>query len=137
VQQLTDQISRILSDARFDDAACEDTRYEAIWELVASDADWDTVLSRMIALLEDDGAEKHWVTATGVLWFGIKRPMPKAHVIALLYHRLMAELPAALALDENLVWSITRNLKGVGYLSDYEPLNDPEVQNELKRLRER
>jgi hypothetical protein len=72
-----------------------------------------------------------------VLWFGIKKPMPKVRVIALLHHRLIADVPEPLALDENLVWSITRNLKGVEYLSDYEPLNDPEIQMELKRLRGR
>lgn len=137
MQELTDQISCILSDARFDDAACEDTRGDAIWALVASDAEWERVRDRMIAVLADDGAAKHWVTASVVLWFGVARPMPKARVIGLLYHRLMADLPPALALDENLVWSIASNLKGVAYLSDYEPLSDPEVQSELTRLRER
>jgi len=137
VPQLSERISQILADARFDGADCDDTRHEAIWALVASDADWEAVLDRMIALLEDDGAGQHWATACCVLWFGIKRPMPKARVIALLHHRLIADLPESLALDENLVWSITRNLKGVAYLSDYEPLNDPEIQSELKRLRGR
>jgi hypothetical protein len=63
--------------------------------------------------------------------------MPKARVIALLHHRLIADVPAPLELDDNLVWSITRNLKGVDYLSDYEPLDDPEVKDELRRIRER
>lgn len=137
MQELTDQIFRILSDARFDDEVCGDTRSDAIWALVTSDVAWETVRDGMIAVLADDGAAKHWVTATVVLWFGVARPMPRARVIALLHHRLMAESPPRLALDENLVWSITSNLKGVGYLSDYEPLNDPEVQDELKRLRTR
>jgi hypothetical protein len=36
--------------------------------------------------------------------------------------------------EDNLAWSITSRLKGVGYLSDYDPLCDPYVVRELKKL---
>jgi hypothetical protein len=51
VRQLSERISRILADVRFDDAACDDARHEAIWALVASDADWEAVRDRMIVIL--------------------------------------------------------------------------------------
>jgi hypothetical protein len=35
---------------------------------------------------------------------------------------------------DNLVWSIISKLKGVGYQSDYDPLQDPDVLREMKRL---
>jgi hypothetical protein len=35
---------------------------------------------------------------------------------------------------ENLVWSIASHLKGVGYLSDWQPLDDPEVRLYLVAL---
>jgi len=57
--------------------------------------------------------------------------MPADAVIALLYGRFQR---AGIG-DEhsaNLLWSITCRLKGVGYLSDYEPLHDPGVLSEMK-----
>ena len=53
-------------------------------------------------------------------------------LIALLHHRFDPRGDA----EDNLVWSITCKLKNVGYLSDYEPLNDPGVKEELKAIRE-
>jgi hypothetical protein len=52
--------------------------------------------------------------------------------IALVYHRLA---PDASDDERNLAWSIASTLKGVDYLSDYEPLADPGVVKELERLR--
>ena len=63
----------------------------------------------------------------------LDRPMPVNQVIGLLYRRLIEDVPAQYELDENLVWSITRSLKGVDYLSDYEPLQDPAIIAEMKR----
>jgi hypothetical protein len=33
--------------------------------------------------------------------------------------------------EDNLAWSITSKLKGVGYLADYLALDDPGVQAEI------
>ena len=126
-------VSAILADASFDDDACLETRDEAIWALVATHG-WDAVREEMLAVLRDDGAQAHWRDASVVIWRGGERPMPAVAVIALLYRRLIGDVPAAHQLDENLVWSITCNLKRVDYLSDYEPLRDPEIVAEMARL---
>jgi hypothetical protein len=130
---LRDTIRAILSDPQFDDPACDLTRDEVIWDLVAEHG-WDGVRDEMLSLLRDDAGPPHWRVATIVIWRGVDLPMPAVQVIALLHHRLLADASPEHALDENLVWSIVSNLKGVDYLSDYDPARDPEVQAELARL---
>ncbi len=36
----------------------------------------------------------------------------------------------------NLVWSITHVVRKVGYMSEWDPLEDPEVVKQMKMLRE-
>ena len=59
------------------------------------------------------------------------RDLPADRVIALLYHRLDPGDGG----ENNLAWSITSKLKRVGYLSDYDPLQDAAVRAELAVLR--
>jgi hypothetical protein len=129
-----DQVKAILDDAAFDDDDCLDSRDEAIWELVST-CGWEAILAEMLAILRDDNARPHWQEATIVLWRGIKNPMPVIQVIALLYRRLLETVPPEYELDENLVWSITCNLKGIDYLSDYDPTRDPQIIAEMARRR--
>jgi hypothetical protein len=130
--ELHDRLQAILADGSFDDDACPDTRDEAIWALVERYG-WDGMLQEMLALLRDDGAQRHWRDASTVIWRGIDQPMPANQVIALLYRRLIEDVPVEYELDGDLIWSITRNLKGVDYLSDYDPLSDPEIIAEMAR----
>ena len=133
--EISARIQAILADPIFDDPAYDEGRDEAIWRLV--EQGWDVVLEEMLSLLLDDAGQRHWGVATTVIWRGVDRPMPVIRVIALLHLRLIADVSPDHALDENLVWSIVSNLKGVDYLSDYDPARDPEVQEELARLRSR
>jgi hypothetical protein len=132
--KLCDRVRAILSDPQFDDPGCDLGRDELIWGLVVEHG-WDAVLEEMLSLLLDGAGQRHWAVAATVIWRGIDLPMPVVPVIALLHLRLLADVPPDQALDENLVWSIVSNLKGVSYLSDYDPASDPEVQEELARLR--
>ena len=52
-------------------------------------------------------------------------------VIAHLCHRFIA----AGNNEDNLAWSIVSKLKGKDYLSDYDPLRDAEVIEELNKIR--
>lgn len=127
-------VRAILADPAFDNPACNESRAEAIYALTSADADrWEAVRDEMLSLLADDGEPQHWMTAVTVLWLGVDRPMPNIRVIALLQIRLLVDLPPEQELDENLVWSITRNLQGVSYLSDYDPASDPDVVAEMAR----
>ena len=93
----------------------------------------------VIEILEQVSLSQHWYDATAVLWQfqeNIELPCERSYLFALLHDCLRLEpnlgLPASEdwtggGLAENLVWSIVSELKGVGYLSDYDPLKDPEV----------
>jgi hypothetical protein len=52
--------------------------------------------------------------------------------IALLYNCLTLSEE----LDENLIWTITINIKSISYLSEYEPFHDSEVVKEMDRVKE-
>lgn len=66
-------------------------------------------------------------------------PMESHYLIALFYDclaRFPKEGSSDIAsntpgVDENLVWSLTINLKGIPYESSYDPLIDPEVQSHV------
>ena len=132
VDACADRVQVILADPAFDDPANDESRADAIFALTGAYG-WDAVLDTILSVLADDDRPQHWTDAIIVLWFGIDRPMPATRVIALLQLRLLADLPPENELDENLVWSITHTLKGVGYLSDYDPGSDPEILAEMAR----
>jgi hypothetical protein len=130
--EVRDRVRAILADPAYDDVASDAVRSDAILALCEPHG-WDAVLEALLGVLRDDGAQRHWREASIVLFCALPRPMPVNQVIGLLYRRLIEEVPADYELDENLVWSITRNLKNVDYLSEYEPLQDPAIQAEMKR----
>ena len=93
---------------------------------------WPNVREALFNILER-GEEALWRGAVAALWDSCgQRHMDADRAIALVYHRLA---PNASEHDRNLAWSIASTLKGVGYLSDYEPLDDPGVVKELEQLR--
>jgi hypothetical protein len=116
-----------------DAASVEDDRdpVDAI-EVLVSDCGWDAVRDSLLSILSDDGQQGYWRGAMEALWCaGLdKRPVPADKLIALLYHRFDPDGRN----EDNLVWSITSMLKGVGYLSGYRPLEDPGVKRELEAI---
>jgi hypothetical protein len=93
---------------------------------------WPPVREALFRVLEGD-EESLWPVAVAALWDSCgRRDMEADRAIALVYHRLA---PDASDDERNLAWSIASTLKGVDYLSDYEPLSDAGVLNELERLR--
>jgi hypothetical protein len=95
---------------------------------------WEPICEYLINVLRDDNQEENWPTATLVFWGaeGDKRNIPADELIALLYHRFQTTEHEGL---DNLVWSLTSHLKGVGYLSEYDPLKDPKVLEHFRKLR--
>jgi hypothetical protein len=83
---------------------------------------WESVQESLLQVLQAPEQAAHWPTVAAVFWSAVLdgRPIRADKLIALLYHRLGDA-------EENLIWSITTNLKDVGYLSDYQPSNDPAV----------
>ena len=94
---------------------------------------WHSVRAAMIDVLAAERPRVDHQVAMEVFWGAVldKREMPENRIIALLYHRFDPRSDS----EDNLVWSITSKLKGVDYLSEYEPLHDPGVKAELAALR--
>jgi hypothetical protein len=71
--------------------------------------------------------------AAEVLWGAVldRREIPADRIIALLCYRLSPPDEY----EDNLVWSITSELRGIDYLSDYNPYHDPLIQRELEAIR--
>jgi hypothetical protein len=127
------EIEAILADDWLDAEFAEDSKCERIEQLIDS-AGWTAVLADILAILADGKRRRrdHEVAAE-VLWGAVldDREMPADRVVALLYNRFDPRGDA----EDNLVWSMTSKLKGLDYLSAYDPLQDPNVQAELAAIR--
>lgn len=77
-----------------------------------------------------------WYTAAAAIWRAAldKRELDAHRAIALVYFRLEPNKPGE---EDNLAWSIASKLKGVDYLSTYDPRLDPPVKVQLEQLRAR
>jgi hypothetical protein len=98
---------------------------------------WDTLLRETIAVLADRSCQGLWRSAIAIVYWASSSapdmPVPKSEVIARLYWCLINH-PESSEEDENLVWSATMNLKGVDYLSEWDPMKDPEVRRHLDAM---
>jgi hypothetical protein len=132
--EVRQRILEIFADDRLDDEASETSKVEAIESLIERYG-WEPVRDFMMDVLRDDNQQAHWRTATNVFWGAVldKRELPADELIAWLYHRFDPDGQA----EDNEVWSIASKLKGVGYLSEYEPLRDPGVIEVLRTIRGR
>lgn len=117
------QIKAILDVDESDDD-CE-SRCEQI-EALISETTWPVIQDTLIGILSDDQESyENWHACLQVFWGAVldQRPVEGKRVIALAYHRLNTDLDE----DENFAWSLVCKIKGVDYLSRYDPLDDPEI----------
>jgi hypothetical protein len=126
-----ERIDAILADDRLDDEASDSSKVEAI-EALIGECGWKAVRDCMMDVLRDDRQARHWRTSVQVFWGAVldRRELSADELIAWLYHRFD---PGGRA-EDNLVWSITSKLRGVAYLSDYDPLQDPGVVQHLRAI---
>lgn len=103
---------------------------------------WDNVVAETISLLLDKNHKKGWYYSVSILnWViedGHTLPFEWSYIVAVLYRCL--ELEPNLCVDEvldaeNLVWSISQTIRRVDYLSDWNPLTDPEVVKHMETLK--
>lgn len=123
---LCQRIDRILS--------ADDDPIEAIEALIL-ETEWGPACECLMGVLEDAGhPPDHWETVAAVMWGAIldRRPVPADRLIALLYVRLPHDADSS---ESNLAWSVASELRGVGYLSGYDPLADPRVTAEMASIR--
>lgn len=130
MDNLTRQIDSILSNKSADDEARDTSRAEEI-ELLAGKFEWQRLQRALLSVLQDDsrGADQ-WQVVAAVFWGAVLdgRDLAADEVIALVYHRLP---PDGEMVESNLAWSIASKIRGVDYLSDYDPLADPDVRRYL------
>jgi hypothetical protein len=101
-------------------------------EALIGQVGWPDVRDSIFAALEAE-AVTIWAPAAAALWCAVldKRDLDADLAIALVYFRLSPD-PSG---EDNLAWSIASRLKGVSYLSSYDPRSDPQVRTHLERLR--
>jgi hypothetical protein len=101
---------------------------------------WKGVTAGLIHILEQEALHHYWNDAAATLFAcqcdkHLRLPCAPSYLIALLYDCLRCHpnlgVPEENNDNENLVWSIVHPLAGVGYMSDYDPRQDPEVQKHV------
>lgn len=104
---------------------------------------WEPVRDALLSILIDIKLARHWWDALCALWYGIsdKRPFEVNRTVAIINRCLL--YPNLYDSDErgnfeNLVWSITIELKKVPYDAEYfgiySPKTDPEVTRIIQQL---
>ncbi|MFC1580274.1 hypothetical protein ACFL4N_05115 [Thermodesulfobacteriota bacterium] len=123
-----------MADDSLDDETRDQGKCDLIEELILK-YDWKSVLIVMIAVLEDNNRRyDDYVTSAEVIWGAAldEKHMPVNRIIALLYHRLEPDKDSD---ENNLAWSIVCKLKGVDYLSEHDPLEDPGIKREMEKIK--
>lgn len=130
---LDEQLTGILTNNALDDEDSDLSKAEAI-ELLIEEVGWEEICRPLFNVLEDDTQSSNWRSIAEVIWGAVLdgQSLPENKVIALLFYRFDPKTSSEE--DSNLMWSITTKLKKVDYLSDYEPLQDPAVIDELEQL---
>lgn len=91
---------------------------------------WSQILQEALDILSDKTKQNDWQSAANIIFWSspdkTEMPIPKMAVVArLTWCQINGD---GLDDSENLVWTIAKDLKGVAYLSDWDPQKDPEVR---------
>ncbi len=129
-------INKILNNDSLDEDRSDGSKCESIEELITQFG-WVPVERELFDILSDhEQGEKNWQTAAEVFWGALldKRIIADANrLIALVIKRLPPDKDSN---ENNLAWSIASEIKGLDYLSDFDPLTDPLIAKEISRLEE-
>ncbi|MCE9525685.1 MAG: hypothetical protein K8R36_06485 [Planctomycetales bacterium] len=125
------RIFAILADDHLDDESSPISKTDAI-EALIGEYGWTPIRECMLDVLRDNSLEPHWRTAVHVFWGAVldRRELPADELLAWLYHRFGSDGRD----EDNEVWSIASKLKGVSYLSEYDPLKDAAILAYLKAI---
>ena len=118
--ELEARITAILLDSSLDDETVDSSRAEEVEKLIPRFG-WPAVQESMLAGLRSREPER-WRLAAEVLW-GAALDRREVDVDRVIAHLCLRYPPGPE--EDNLAWSITSKLKGRGYLSAYDPLDDP------------
>jgi hypothetical protein len=128
---ITQEIKTIISGINNADLSEEET--QIVMNRMLALGKWEEVRDGLLNILYKND-QSLWNEAILYIYYlqGKGYSYEETKTIALLYNCLTLSEE----LDENLIWTITINIKSISYLSEYEPFHDSEVVKEMDRVKE-
>jgi hypothetical protein len=126
---IAEKVRNYILEANNSDLSSEET--ETILDKILELGDWEEIRNGLLSILYENDQILWNQTILYIYYFqgrGYKYEPPKT--IALLYNCL----GLSDELDDNLIWTITKDIRSVSYLSDYDPYKDPAVLEEMKNI---
>jgi len=119
-------IRKILDNTVLESEEVEESKAELIEELITKE-NWLEIQDYLFQVLSDSNVSYYnWHTCFEVFWGAVldSREIEGNKIIALAYYRLK---PDQHSCENNLAWSLASEIKGKDYFSEYNPLEDPEI----------
>jgi hypothetical protein len=126
---IAEKVRNYILEANNSDLSSEET--ETILDKILELGDWEEIRNGLLSILYENDQILWNQTILYIYYFqgrGYKYEPPKT--IAFLYNCL----GLSDELDDNLIWTITKDIRSVSYLSDYDPYKDPAVLEEMKNI---
>ena len=126
---MKEKIRKILDNTVLENEDVEDSKAELIEQLI-SEENWAEIQEYLFqVVINTNESYYNWHTCFEVFWGAVldKRIIDGNKIIALAYIRLKPDQHSS---ENNLAWSLASAIKGEDYLSEYNPLEDPEI-NEI------
>jgi hypothetical protein len=119
---IAEKIKSNISEAYKKDLSEEET--QVVMNRILALGEWEEIRNGLLNILYEND-QTLWNQAIEYIYYfqGRGYTYEEARTIALLYNCLSLSEE----LNENLIWTITKDIKSVTYLSDYEPYHDPAV----------
>jgi len=122
-----------LQDDRLDSDESEETKCDHIESLIHVYG-WENAQEILLNMLSDkERRTDDYQVIAEVIWGAIldnRTILEKDKWIALLHERLPKDKDSP---ESNLAWSIICKIKGINYLSEYDPMNDGKVVKYLQK----
>jgi hypothetical protein len=126
---INEKIKSSILEAYQNDLSYEET--EIALNRIIGLGDWEEVRNGLLNILYDSD-QTLWSDTIRYIYYlqGRGYTFEDAKTIAILYNCLTLSEE----LDGNLIWTITKDIKSVSYLSDYEPYHDTAVVEEMNKI---
>lgn len=128
---MNDKVKKLLIEIKNNDFTVEEI--ENLLSSLLKLGKWEDVRDAILNILYQNEKDL-WDEAAILIYYLINRNFyfEDIKTIALLHDCLLHSS----TMDENLIWTITKTIKSLPYLSDYDPFNDALILNEMERIKE-
>jgi len=126
---INEKIRSNILEAYQNDLSYEET--EVALNRILGLGEWEEVRNGLLNILYGND-QTLWYDVIRYIYYlqGRGYTFEDAKTIAILYNCLTLSE----GLDGNLIWTITKGIKLIPYLSEYEPFHDPAVLNEMDKI---